>query len=198
MKNHAPMIKPTCLVIAGPNGSGKTTFATKYLPLYANCQNFVNPDLLAKAFSPFNPDTAHIKAAKTALELMDEHIAAKRDFAFETTLSGRSYVKKIRQIKNAGYRVTMFYLWVPFPELSVQRIKIRVSQGGHDVPTRDVLRRFGRTQSNLFTFYRPLLDNLLFFDNSNKTPRLVFEDNNGMTIITDAALYNRLTKDFPQ
>ena len=192
------MTKPTCRVIAGPNGSGKTTFATDFLPLYVDCQNFVNPDLLAKAFSPFNPDTAHLKAAKMTLELMDENIAAKRDFAFETTLSGRSYAVKLRKIKDAGYAVSMFYLWVPSTELTIQRIKERVSQGGHDVPTRDVLRRFDRTLSNLFTLYRPLLDDLLFFDNSGKIPRLIFKDSGGETSIMDAPFYKRLTKDFPQ
>ena len=190
------MIKPTCHVIAGPNGSGKTTFATDFLPLYADCQNFVNPDLLAKAFSPFNPDTAHLKAAKMTLEIIDEHIAAKRDFAFETTLSGRSYAAKLKQIKDAGFIVSMFYLWVPSSELTIQRIKERVSQGGHDVPIQDVLRRFDRTLSNLFMLYRPLLDSLLFFDNSDKPPRLVFEDIGGVISIMDATLYNRLTKEF--
>ena len=189
-------MKPICHIIAGPNGSGKTTFATDYLPLYADCQNFINPDLLARGFSPFNPDAAHLKAAKAALDLIDENVAAKRDFAFETTLSGRSYAAKIKQIKDAGFTVTMFYLWVPSPELTLHRIKERVSQGGHDVPTQDVMRRFGRTHSNLFTLYRPLLDKLYFFDNSGDTPRLIFQDTNGATSIMDAAFYNRLTKEF--
>jgi len=187
--------KPTCLIIAGPNGSGKTTFATDFLPLYMECRNFVNPDLLARAFSPFNPDAAILKAAKTTLEIIDENIAAQRDFAFETTLSGRSYALKIRQMKNAGFTVTMVYLWMPSPELSLQRIRERVSQGGHDVPEQDVIRRFGRSLTNLFTLYRPLLDNLWFFDNSADTPRLVFKDIGGTTCITDDGLYSRLTKE---
>jgi predicted ABC-type ATPase len=190
------MVKRTCYIIAGPNGSGKTTFATDFLPKYAVCENFVNPDFFARAYSPFDPDSALFKAAKATLAAIDENILKRRDFAFETTLSGRSYAAIIQRIRDAGFVVTMFYLWIPSPALSIQRIKARVKQGGHDVPQRDVLRRFSRTQTNLFTLYRPLLDNLFFFDNSAAKPRLVFTEIDGSVSIYDQPLYTNLTKEF--
>src|SRR5437870_3224251 len=95
---------------------------------------------------------------------------ARADFAFETTLSGRAYVRVVRGLRSNGYRVQMFYLWIPGPELALLRIRERVRKGGHDVPPEDVRRRFGRTLDNLFHLYRPLLNKLRVFDNSTRTP----------------------------
>lgn len=183
-------------IIAGPNGAGKTTFATEFLPLYANCRNFINPDLLARAYSPFDPDAGMLRAGRTVLERIAEFTKVRIDFAFETTLSGRSYVPLLRRVKNASFRLHLFYLWIPSPELALLRIRDRVESGGHNVPEPDVRRRFGRTQRNLFALYRPLLDTLHFFDNSSDVPRLIFKDEAGQTIINDAALYERLRKEF--
>jgi predicted ABC-type ATPase len=89
-----------------------------------------------------------------------------------------------------------FYLWIPSPDLALLRIRDRVESGGHNVPERDVRRRFSRTLSNLFTLYRPLLDTLHFFDNSSDTPRLLFKDEAGQTTFNDAGLYERLRQKF--
>lgn len=191
-----PRKPANCYIIAGPNGAGKTTFATEFLPLYANCRNFINPDLLARAYSPFDPDAGMLRAGRTVLERIAEFTKARRDFAFETTLSGRAYVRLLRHVKKAGFRLHLFYLWIPNPELALLRISDRVENGGHNVPERDVRRRFGRTLRNLFALYRPLLDTLHFFDNSSNTPRLVFKDEAGQTTIDDAAIYERLRKEF--
>ncbi|MEW6158332.1 MAG: hypothetical protein AB1813_12930 [Verrucomicrobiota bacterium] len=99
-------------------------------------------------------------------------------------------------MKKTGFRLHMFYLWIASPELALLRIRDRVESGGHNVPERDVRRRFGRTLGNLFTFYRPLLDTLHFFDNSSDTPRLIFKDEAGRTIVNDTPLYRRLRKEF--
>jgi predicted ABC-type ATPase len=111
-------------------------------------------------------------------------------------LSGRTYVPLLRRVKKAGFRLHMFYLWIPSPDLALLRIRDRVETGGHRVPEPDVRRRFGRTLPNLFTLYRPLLDSLHFFDNSSDVPRLVFTEEAGRTTIIDAALYQRLRKEF--
>jgi predicted ABC-type ATPase len=185
-----------CYIIAGPNGAGKTTFATEYLPHYAKCVNFINPDLMARAYSPFDPDAGMLRAGRTVLERIAEFTEAGTDFAFETTLAGRSYVPLLRGVKKAGFRLHMFYLWIRSPELALLRIRYRVASGGHSVPERDVRRRFSRTLANLFELYRPLLDTLHFFDNSSDTPRLLFNDEAGQTAVNDAALYEQLRRQF--
>jgi predicted ABC-type ATPase len=185
-------VHPNCYIIAGPNGAGKTTFAMEYLPNYAKCVNFINPDLLARAYSPFDPDAGILRAGRTVLERIAEFTKAKTDFAFETTLSGRSYVRVLRNVKQAGFRLHMFYLWIPTPELALLRIRDRVDNGGHNVPERDVRRRFDRTVRNLFKLYRPLFDTLRFFDNSSVEPRLIFKDEAGKTALVDVELYREL------
>ena len=137
-----------------------------------------------------------LRAGRAVLERIVEFTESRTDFAFETTLSGRTYLRLLHRVKKTGFRLHMFYLWIPNPDLGLLRIRDRVESGGHNVPERDVRRRFGRTLANLFTLYRPLLDTLHFFDNSSDTPRLIFKDERGQTTTHDAALYNRLRQEF--
>jgi predicted ABC-type ATPase len=130
------------------------------------------------------------------LERIAEFTEAKTNFAFETTLSGRTYVRVLQRVKSAGFRLHMFYLWVPNPELTLVRIRERVEQGGHNVPEKDVRRRFGRTLGNLFALYRPLLYTLHFFDNSSTMPHLIFKEEAGQITISDAVLYEQLQHQF--
>lgn len=186
--------RPNCYIIAGSNGAGKTTFATEFLPHYAKCLNFINPDLIARGLSPFDPDAGMVRAARLVLERIDEMRTARVDFAFETTLSGRTYAATLRDLRDDGYLIHMFYLWIPSPELALLRIKTRVQEGGHNVPTRDVRRRFGRTLKNLFHLYAPFIDNLQVFDNSLDEPRMIFETDKTGTVIYDDVLYERIMK----
>jgi len=113
--------RPQVYIIAGPNGSGKTTFARKFLPDYAKCLEFVNVDLIASGLSPFDPERAALKAGRIMVEQI--HSLAKRgvDFGFETTPSGKTYVKLLQGMKKRGYLVHIFFLWVPNAELAIQR-----------------------------------------------------------------------------
>ena len=154
-------------VIAGPNGSGKTTFAMMFLPEYAKCPNFVNADLIAQGLAPFGPRAAAIKAGKLVLQQIREYAARGIDFSFETTLSGKSYVSLLTDLKAKGYSLHLFFLWIPTPELAIARIKERVAEGGHYVPAEDVRRRFVRGISNFSALYEPLFDSWMLFDNSN-------------------------------
>lgn len=181
-------------IIAGPNGSGKTTFAKKFLPDYAKCPNFVNADLIAQGLSPFSPRLAAMKAGRLVLEQIHGLAEKNLDFAFETTLAGKSYLSFLVGLKNKNYSIHLFFLWVPNPELALARIKERVADGGHDVPVADVRRRFHRGIYNLFKFYKPILDSWMLFNNSGTTPTLIAEERERKLSIIDKDLFGRITK----
>ncbi len=165
--------QPLCVLIAGPNGAGKTTFARRYLPENAGVIHFVNADLIATGLSPLKPELAAIAAARTVLREIDRLAAERADFAFETTFSGLTYVRRLRAWKQAGYRIEMVYLRLRSIQLAVQRIAVRVRQGGHHVPRVDVVRRFSRGWVNFQRIYRPLADSWAVYDNSGRAPRLL-------------------------
>ncbi|MSR77501.1 MAG: hypothetical protein EXS63_04675 [Candidatus Omnitrophica bacterium] len=96
------MKRPKLYVIAGPNGSGKTTFAEKFLPHYVACFEFINADMIAKGLSPFIPSRVAIKAGKILLEQINDCLRRKTDFAFETTLAGKGYYEWFKRAKRAG------------------------------------------------------------------------------------------------
>jgi len=181
-------------IIAGPNGSGKTTFAKEFLPHYARCPNFINADLIAQGLAPFEPQMAAIRAGKLMLQQIHEFARRRLDFAFETTLSGRSYVALFNDLKGAGYALDLFFLWIPTPELAIARIKERAREGGHSVPEADVRRRFNRGIANFFDLYEPLLDAWMFFNNAGDKPILIAKRNNGHTDIIDDKLFATIKK----
>jgi predicted ABC-type ATPase len=160
-------------VIAGPNGAGKTTFARRYLPSNARIIHFVNADLIAAGLSPLKPELASIAAARTVLEEIDRLATARADFAFESTLSGRTYVRRLESWRRAGYRVEIVYLKLKSPQLALRRVAARVRQGGHDVPCADVLRRYVRGWKNFAMIYRPLADSWAIYENSGEAPQLL-------------------------
>ena len=162
--------QPLCVLIAGPNGAGKTTFARRYLPEDAGVIHFVNADLIASGLSPLKPELAAIAAARTVLREIDRLAAERADFAFETTFSGLTYVRRLQAWKQAGYRIEMVYLRLRSTQLAVQRIAVRVRQGGHHVPRVDVVRRFSRGWVNFQRLYRPLADSWAVYDNSGRAP----------------------------
>jgi len=188
------MNKRNVYVIAGPNGAGKTTFAIKFLPDYVRCPNFVNPDLIAQGLSPFSPRAAAIKAGRLVLEQIHEFANRALDFAFETTLSGKLYVNLFKSLRKKGYKIHIFFLWIPDADLGVSRITSRVAQGGHDVPVRDVLRRFNRSIENFFKLYQSFADSWMLFDNAGPTPILIAERKNSKLRIIDESSYNNIVK----
>jgi len=168
-----PKQQPRCVLIAGPNGAGKTTFARRYLPEDAGVVHFVNADLIASGLSPLKPELAAIAAARMVLREIDRLAAERTDFAFETTFSGLTYVRRLQAWKQAGYRIEMVYLRLRSVQLALRRIAARVRQGGHDVPRADVVRRFSRGWENFQRIYRPLADSWAVYDNSGRAPRLL-------------------------
>jgi len=181
-------------IIAGPNGAGKTTFARRFLPDYARCFEFVNVDLIAGGLSPFNPERAALKAGRIMLEQI--HSLAKRgvDFGFESTLSGKTYVRFLRGMKRGGYSIHIFFLWINDVELGLERIKLRARNGGHAIPEATVRRRFGRSLANFLRVYKPLADSWTIFDNSGDVPKMIAFKELGKIEILDPDLFNNLLK----
>ncbi|MDD2760290.1 MAG: zeta toxin family protein [Methylomonas sp.] len=166
---------PTCWIIAGPNGAGKTTFALEYLPSVAGCRRFVNADLIAAGLSPLAPEQHLAAASRLFLHEIEDCIAARQDFAFETTLAGRGYLKLIGRLQAAGWRVELVYLALPNAEMSRLRVAERVAHGGHNIPDADVARRFPRSLYNLLNLFAPKTDQSRCFMNSAGVPELVFQ-----------------------
>ena len=147
-----PARAPRCIVIAGPNGAGKTTFAREFLPREGGIVHFVNAELIASGLSPLRPELAARRGGRLVLTELRRLAKARQDFAFESTLSGRTYLPLLR--------------------LALQRIAARVRQGGHDVPRTDVVRRFNRSLKNFQLLYRVLADKWYLYDNSEPVSRL--------------------------
>ncbi len=162
-----------CYIIAGPNGAGKTTFAKEFLPIEAECLNFINADLIASGLSPFRPEIAAIKAGKLMLEQIDQCIDKRETFAFETTLSGRIYIKKINKMKAKSYRIVIYFLKLASVNLAIGRVRLRVSAGGHNVPIKDIIRRFDRSWINFQKIYKQLADEWIVFDTSSHKPYII-------------------------
>lgn len=191
MKMEKNKTNPNLYIIAGPNGAGKTTFAKEFLPRYAQCKNFVNADLIAKGLAPFDSQSAEIKAGRILLKQIHELAQNGEDFAFETTLSGKSYLTFLKKLKKR-YSIHLFFLWIPNVELALMRIKERVENGGHDIPVKDVRRRFKRSIENFFSLYKLLLDSWMFFDNSAVPPHLIAKAKYSKLEIFDKNLFCRI------
>lgn len=189
-----PISKPSLYIIAGPNGAGKTTFARTFLPLFADCLHFVNADLIADGLSPFAPEQVTLRAGRLMLEEIHRLGAKKHSFSFETTLSGRSYLPMLRGLRQTGYAIHLFFLWVEDVKLALARIAGRVAYGGHNVPEPVVRRRFDRGLLNLVQLYRPVLDSWAVFDNSIEMPRLIVSEEGGVLCIHNSGLFAKLSK----
>ena len=185
---------PNLYIIAGPNGAGKTTFAKEFLPEYAHCNNFINADLIAAGLAPFSPAKVQLKAGKLLLEQIDRFLKEKVDFAFESTLSGKTYLTLFKEAKSRGYNLTIFYLSIPSSLLAEGRVKQRVKEGGHNIPTVDIKRRFKRSWKNFITLYAPLAHSWILFDNSGFQPIRIVEFNKGKTEVLNRNLYDQLIR----
>ena len=148
---------PKLYIIAGCNGAGKTTASYAVLPEMLGCKEFVNADEIAKGLSPFNPESVAIEAGRLMLQRMDDLLSEGSDFAFETTLSTRSYVKFIERAQAKGYFVTLLYFWLPTPEQAIERVATRVREGGHNIPSDVIRRRYANGIKNLTALYIPPL-----------------------------------------
>lgn len=184
---------PNLHIISGCNRAGKTTASYTILPEILNCKEFVNADEIAKGLSPFNPENVAIEAGRIMLTRIKELLNNGVDFAFETTLATRSYATLIKEAQKRGYFITLIYFWLNTPELAINRVNIRVSEGGHFIDDSTIRRRYAKGIYNLFKLYQPVCDHWIIVDNSN-TPFEVIATGgkDKITQINNALIYNKL------
>ncbi len=168
-------MKKNLYVIAGCNGAGKTTASFTILPEILDCKEFVNADEIARGISPFQPESVSFEAGRIMLKRIDDLLKENIIFAFETTLATKSYKQLINKAKEQGYQTTLLFFWLQNVELAIERVKARVSEGGHNIEVDVIKRRYLRGIENLFKIYLPIFDEILIFDNSAGKPELIAE-----------------------
>ncbi len=186
---------PRCWIIAGPNGAGKTTFALEYLPQVAGRAQFINADLIAAGLSPLAPERELLAASRIFLRELEERVGAREDFAFETTLAGRSYVRLVERLRAAGWQVQLIYLALPSVEMSKLRVAERVAHGGHNIAAPAIERRFPRSLRHLLNDFSHRVDACTCFMNDGASPQLVFEQHGDHRDVIHADYYQLLLEE---
>ena len=181
--------KKQLYIISGCNGAGKTTASYTVLPDVLECKEFVNADEIARGISPFKPESVSIQAGKIMIERMDNLMSNGTDFAIETTLATRIYAKIIKYAQERGYRVTLLFFWLSMPNLAVERVKMRVASGGHNIEEKTIRRRYDIGIKNLFSLYIPLCEYWMIINNSTIPQELIAEGGKNM----EPKIYNKPT-----
>jgi predicted ABC-type ATPase len=172
-------IQKKIYMIGGPNGAGKTTVAFSLLPTKLECYEYVNADEIASGISPFNPQDVAVSAGKIMLLRLQELRLKNVDFAFETTMASKTFVKFLLDCKAEGYAINVLFVWLCTPELAIARVASRVRAGGHSIPEEAIRRRYAKGLLNFFNLFSPIADNWLFVDNSESQPIIVAEKQAG-------------------
>ena len=186
---------PKLYIIAGCNGAGKTTASYTILPEILDCKEFVNADEIARGLSPFQPEKVAFEAGRIMLNRIDELVNGQENFAFETTLASRTFVSLIQVAMQKGYEATLLFFWLNSVELAIERVKIRVEEGGHNIPTPVIERRYKRGLSNFFNLYRGVVDNWMFIDNSGTPYKEISQSISGREEIYNMILWNKIREE---
>ena len=181
----------TLYIIAGANGSGKTTFAMTYSQL--KNLYFINADEIAKEYDPHDLEKYKIKAGREFFRQVQVYLEDKEEsFILETTLSGKYLEKIIAKAKQKKFKIVLIYLFLDDDTENILRVKNRVLNGGHNIPTEDIKRRYIRSRKLFISLYRNIVDKYLIFYNGDDNYELVAEDNE----ILDEDLYTQFIKGF--
>lgn len=187
------MVEKNLYIIAGCNGAGKTTASFTILPEILDCKEFVNADEIAKGLSPFQPEKVSFESGRIMLNRIQELFNNNESFAFETTLATKSYKQKIIESKKNGYNTTLLFFWLKNSDLAKERVKIRVLEGGHNIDSNVIERRYLNGIVNLFDIYLPIVDQVLIFDNSEGNHKLIAEKSiSDQLNIIDTKKFNEL------
>jgi predicted ABC-type ATPase len=181
-------------IIAGCNGAGKTTASFTILPQVLECEEYVNADEIAKGLSPFHPERVPIDAGRLMLKRITTLMQQHATFAIETTLSTRSYESLIKKAHKAGYKVILLFFWLSSPDVAVQRVSKRVSEGGYNIPEETIRRRYVSGIKNLFSIYSNIVDRWILVDNNTSHSVIFAESENGVNKIYDFEKYKHLMK----
>jgi predicted ABC-type ATPase len=177
-------IYPKVVIIAGPNGAGKTTSARLLLKERFGVLDYVNADAIAHGLSAFQPETMALEAGRVMLNRLHSLAARQRDFAFETTLAGRSYAPWLKEICQQGYQLHLLFLWLNDPALAVARVRKRVEEGGHGIPEATIRRRYRNGVRNFFAFYQPLATTWGVYHNSETVGPVLIAQGQHETVMT--------------
>ncbi len=184
---------PNLYIIAGCNGAGKTTASFTILPEILNCREFVNADEIARGISPFNIEKAAFTAGRLMLARINDLIIEQQDFAFETTLATKSYAALIQKARLNGFTITVLFLWLNSFELAKERVRVRVKNGGHNIPEDVIERRYSRGLKNLFSIYIPLVDQFFIADNSHGASEIIVQGKSKQEIeIFNSEIWNQI------
>lgn len=184
---------PVLYIIGGPNGAGKTTAAFNLLPEIFKTVEFVNADEIARGISPLNPEGVAIQAGRVMLNRIENLFHERKSFAFESTLSGISYLEMIRKAKELGYYVVLFFVWLKSTDMAVERVASRVKKGGHNIPTAVIKRRYEKGIGN-FTKYSDACNDWYFYDNSGSQYELIAKFVEGQVEIVNFELFVKIIR----
>lgn len=185
---------PTLYILAGPNGAGKTTASEFLLPDVFNTNTFINADIIAAQLNPSNPEAAAIRAGRIMLERIQETLSAKQTFAIETTLATRSYLNLVKQAQLLGYEVVLYFFYLPSAEMAKERVRLRVSKGGHFIPPDVIERRYEAGIRNFFE-YILLTDRWRIYKNNESPPEFIAEgERESVAKIYNLELWERLMR----
>lgn len=183
------------VLIGGPNGAGKTTAARVLLREFLFENEFLNADEIAREIAPEDPEAAAFTAGRELIERMRGLVRQGRSFALETTCSGKTYLHFLERCRTEGWRIALFYFWLPSPEISLARVARRVREGGHDIPREAIFRRYRLSVRNMLLLYLPLADSAAIYDNSEQRRTLIAEKESGFPIrILDQNLWSEVEK----
>ena len=186
--------RPTLCIVAGPNGSGKTTTTLQLLANeWAADSLYINPDNIAQeTFGDWNSPEAVLKAAHLATEKRYECLVQKKDFVFETVFSSDEKLEFVRKAKAAGFFIRLFFVCTNDPEINVLRITKRFLEGGHEVPISKIISRYYKSIANAAQAIE-LVDRAYIYDNSveNALPQLLYRT-------VDGQIFKQYTEDVPE
>lgn len=169
MSNSSPAV----VVLGGVNGSGKTTSSRRLLADRRELSIFVNADEIARGLNVFAPEKVAFEAGEIMLHRLHKLAEERETFSFESTLSGKAYIRFLRDLKASGYRVEIYYFWLETVEFAIRRVAERVQRGGHHIPEETIRQRYPRSTGNFWNHYRSLADAWYIFNNSSSVPVMV-------------------------